>query len=260
MLKTIKKVILGSISILGVSFCIWTCLLLNPNLVYAESTLIDGVTIYHNSNLDPDVKAVVNDALQIIKSSELYSEEFHIKLCLNDESLYPKLYPFAGAAAYAFLDKTVMYACTPNFKENTAEFKWEVNNFESRKLNLTNLIAHEFTHNLQYFNDPKYYVTSTMGRLNWKFEGHAEYISRQFKNDGKLKNKISQYLSEIEKEHSGIPVFQLDDGTIQNLSYYKYALVVQYLLEVQHIDFNQLCNLQQDFEILYDEMIAWNCQ
>lgn len=259
MIKTIKKVLLSSLSILGISFLFWILFLSNPKWSYAKETKFDFVTVYHNQNLEPETQQVINGALNIIKSSELFTEDVAIQLCFNDDQLYPYLFPFVGGpTAYAFFDKTVFKNCTPKFKENVAEFQWAINNNELRKFNLTWLIAHEFTHNLQYFSDPNYYLTSTLGQINWKLEGYAEYIAREFKQDGQLKAKIEYFLVEEKKEQVGLPVIDLADGTKQIFAYYKYALVVQYLIEIKNLDFHQICELEIDLEDVYSEMIDWS--
>lgn len=258
MIRIIKKIILSALSILGISFLIWMVLLLNPNLSYANQTQIENVTVFHNNKLEKGTESIIRNALSIIKNSEIFDKNLEIQLCLNDDKIYPNLHPFAGATAYAFLNKTVIYASKPSFRNNYAEFTWEINNHEVRKWNLTSLLAHEFTHNVQHNHNPKYYIKSTLGNQNWKLEGHAEYIARQFKNDVKLKFKIQKYLTEENKEHVGIPVFKLQDGTIQSLSYFKYALVVQYLMEEKKLNFDEICKLEIVLDDLYKEMIDWS--
>lgn len=258
MLRVIKKIILSSVSILGISFLFWIVFLLNPNLSYANKTQFGMVAVYHNNALDEQTEALIDAAIHIIKDSELYDNEISIQLCLNDDSIYPNLYPFAGGPmAYAMLNKTIVKNCKIQFDENVVETQWEVNNNELRTFNLTWLLAHEFMHNLQYHAKSNYVMTSTLGKINWKLEGHAEYISRQFKNDGKLKEKISKFLEEQKKEHNGLPVFELDDGTRQIFSYFKYALVIQYLIEEKEMDFNQICDDERNLDKLYSEMIEW---
>ena len=126
-----------------------------------------------------------------------------------------------------------------------------------RTFDLTWLLAHEFTHNLQYRAKPIYVLKSTIGILNWKLEGHAEYISRGFKNDGKLKVRIAKYLKEETLEHNGLPVFELEDGTKQILPYFKNALVIQYLMEEKAMDFEAVCELDKNLDSLYAEMLEW---
>ncbi|NRB52283.1 MAG: collagenase [Saprospiraceae bacterium] len=258
MIKTLKKVILSSLSILGISFVFWLVLFLNPSLSYANKTQVDFISIYHNQPLEAEAEAVIRNAAGILKKSDLFKDEVSIHFCMNDDKLYPNLHPLAGQPlAYAFLNKTIAKNCKLNFGDNTAETQWAINQDEIRKFNLTWLLAHEFTHNLQYRADRNYVIRSTMGSLNWKLEGHAEYIAREFKGDGLLKAKIDKFLLEEQKEFKGLPVFELEDGTQQILSYYKYALAIQYLMEEKGLDFEQICSYETDLDVLFDEMIDW---
>lgn len=258
MIKTLKKVILSSLSILGISFVLWLVLFLNPGLSYANKTQVDFVSIYHNQALEAEAKSIIRDAIDILKKSDLYDAGVSIHFCLNDDKLYPNLHPFAGQPlAYAFLNKAIAKNCKMNFGDNTAETQWAINQDEVRKFNLTWLLAHEFTHNLQYRAKRNYVIRSTMGSLNWKLEGHAEYIARKFKGDGLLKAKIANFLLEEKKEFKGLPVFELEDGTYQILSYYKYALAIQYLMEEKGLDFEQICTYEIDLDVLFNEMIVW---
>lgn len=259
MLKAIKRIILSCLSILGISVAVWTLLLLNPKWSYAHSTAFDHVEVYHNLPLSPNTEQIISDAVHIIQRSELFNEDIYIQLCMNDDSVYPNLYPFAGGpTAYAMLNKTVIKNCTTLFDQNVAQTQWAVNHNEVRHFNLTWLLAHEFMHNLQYHSYSDYVIKSTMGAINWKLEGHAEYVARSFQNDGLLREKITLYQNEASKEHIGLPVFELEDGTKQIFSYYKYALVVQYLIEQKDMDFRQICQSESSLEQLYTEMIAWS--
>lgn len=257
MIKTLKKVILSCFSILLLTCLVWIVLLLNPTLLYANLSNFNQFTVFHNEELDEEIKHIIIDALAIIKQSDIYDKKLNIQLCLNDDKLYPKLYPFAGATAYAFLNKTVIYDCKPKFKLNRAEYNWERYNYELRNFDLTWLLAHEFTHNLQNHFDLNYVIKTTLGKINWKLEGHAEYISREFKNDGKLLDKIEIYETEIAKKNNDSATYILADGTHQMYSYYKYALVVQYLFEVKKLNYKQLLEHQSDLEDIFTEMIEW---
>jgi len=258
MFRTIKKLVLSLLSILGLSFLIWVVLLLNPNMVYSNTTIVDNVSVYHNLSLDKEAEATIRKALEIISLSEIYDDQLQISLCMNDHNFYPKLHPTPGGTAYAFLNKTIIYRSKPDIKNNTAEFSWVENNYELRKYDLTYLLAHEFMHNVQHDYDSKYQILSTLGKINWKLEGHADYIAREFKNDGLLLDKIEKLLYEENQEHVGVPVFKIEDGTIQNLAYFKYALLIQYLMEEKQMDFSQICALDSDLDELYADMIEWS--
>lgn len=258
MLKTIIKVLISSISVLLFSCLGLTLLMLNPSWSYANETQHDFITIHHNQVLETATLDVLDDAIEILKTSDLYNEDIRLDLCLNDGSYYPNLHPIVGqASAYAMFNKTILDDSEPDFSLNVAVMEWAINNFERRTFNLTYLLAHEFTHNLQYAANKQYYLTTTIGKINWKLEGHAEYISRQFQNDDLLKEKIKIYLEELEKTHNGFPVFPLEDGTVQILSYYKYALVTQYLMEQKNFDFDKICKDTRNLEDVYNEMLNW---
>ena len=108
MIKTLKKVILSSLSILGISFVFWLVLFLNPSLSYANKTQVDFISIYHNQPLEAEAEAVIRNAAGILKKSDLFKDEVSIHFCMNDDKLYPNLHPLAGQPlAYAFLNKTI---------------------------------------------------------------------------------------------------------------------------------------------------------
>jgi hypothetical protein len=258
MFKAIKRVILSSIAVLTASLTVWLVLFLNPSISYAHSTTFDYVTVYHNDKLEENTENVIASAVETIKKSAIFDESMHIHLCLNDDLFYPKLNPIVGdPIAYALFNKTVIKNCTTSFEENILTTEWEVNNFEKRKFELTWILAHEFSHNMQYHFDSKYQITSTLGHINWKLEGHAEYIARNYINDGLLKEKIFTLIQELEKEQSGLPVRELENNTLQIQSYVKYALVVQFLLEEKKLSYSELCKSTKTLEESYNEMLRW---
>ena len=253
MYKTIKKILISCLSILGLSLVLWLTFLFNPSLSYAHKTEFGQITVYHNQALATNTENILNDAFSIIKTADLFDPNIQLDLCLNDGTFYPELWPLKGATAYSFLDKGIIYASQPNFNQNITSFKWAVNGFEPRTFNLTWLLAHEFTHCLQY----NWKKTFPLHCAFWRSEGYAEYISRQFKNDGRLNEKIEQLALEEQKEHHGIPVFKLEDGTVQNLFYFKSAVLVQYLIEVEKMDFPQIVEDNRTIEVVREQMENW---
>jgi len=259
MIKTIKKIILSSLSILILSVLIWTVLLMNPSMAYAHETQFDQVHVFHNDDLSPEMEKIVGDALEIIQNSTIYDKNMTIDLCLNDDTFYPNIHPRSGMClAYAVMNKAIVKECIMDVENNLAIAQWEINNNELRQFDLTNLIAHEFMHNMQYNAAPSYYLSSTIAQLNWKLEGHAEYISRKYKNDGKLREKIGRYQIHEKQKFIGIPVVATENGTMQNFWYLKNAMVIQYLMEEKQLTFQQIIKLDKPLENLYQEMLDWS--
>ena len=259
MFRIFQKIALSSLSVLFCSLLVWILILTNPQWSYAHSTQFDVLTVHHDQPLATGTAEVLNASLKIIKRSPLFQEGMRIQLCLNDGSSYPGFNPLAGLSlAYATLQISTINQCELDFDQNRASTSWAINDYETRTYNLTWLLAHEFTHNLQYKRKAGYVIASTLGKINWKLEGHAEYTARQYRDDGLLQSKIAMYQEEEAKEHLGLPAFQLEDGTTQILPYFKYALMVQYLLEVEGQNFDQLCRDKRSQEEVYKAMLQWN--
>jgi len=259
MIKTIKKVILSLLAVIVISCLIWIILFLNPNLSYANQTQFDIVTIFHNQELEESTEVIINDVIEILKRSELYDKNLNIQLCLNDDKIYPNLYPIFGTPlAYSMFNKTIVKNGEFNFNENIIEVQWKINT-ELQKHNLTKVLAHEFTHNLQSNANSSYKIRTTFpGKINWKLEGHADYIAKEFKNDGELKSKIEKYLIDSKKGELRLLIIDNKDGTKQIHSYFKYALVFQYLVEEKKMKFDEICKLETDLDELFSQMIEWS--
>ncbi|MFA5432820.1 MAG: hypothetical protein WC929_04810 [Bacilli bacterium] len=258
MIKIIKKVLLGLISVAGSGILLWIILFINPSLSYANKTKFGMVTVYHNQALDSGTEKVLNDVTEILKSSSLYDSNLNIQLCLNDNKFYPHINPFllGQPLAFALFNKTIAKNGKYNFNKNSIEVQWEPNG-ELRKYNMTWLLAHEFIHNMQQNADQIYMIKTTFRKNNWKLEGHSDYIARKFKNDGILKDKIDNYLIEENNIHKGLPASLDEFGIYWFYGNYKYALIVQYLMEEKNMNFNQICELDKDMNDIYSEMLEW---
>ena len=215
MLGRIKRLLKWGIALIILLFSLYVIFLLNPSLSYTHQTNFGQVTVYHNQPLEKATHKILSDALDIIRTSNLYDSTIHIQLCLNDDAYYPKLHPLSNGIAYSFLNKSIINYSTPNFSKNISAYSWEINDYEERHVNLIWLLAHEFTHNLQFNWKWWFQLESEF----WQQEGYAEYISRKWKNDGQLLDKINVLLKENAKSHKGIPTFLMEDSTIQLLSY-----------------------------------------
>ena len=257
MKKIIKKISISLFSVMGFSCVLWAVLFFNPRLSYANKTQIGQVTIFHNQDLDTGAEEVINNVIEILKSSELYDKNFKIQLCLNDDEIYPNLFPVRGTPlAHSRFNKTIIKNGEIRFNKNIIEIRWEAKN-ELRKYNLTWLLAHEFTHNLEYNSNPRYMFRRPQGSIDWKLEGYADYIARRFKNDGKLRDKIEKYLIEENNIHNGLPASKDEVGSYLIYSNYKYALIVQYLMEIKEMNFDQVCELDKNINEIYSAMLEW---
>ncbi|MEO8448116.1 MAG: hypothetical protein ABI528_11495, partial [bacterium] len=157
-------------------------LVLSPSLMYANKTEYRSFTIYHDTPIENVFTQRLDETETILKSSELYDPAFKIYICLNDNSLYPQIiHAIRGDAfAFGFYDEVVMLG-----NSNHAENYTELNEY---KWNLSELMAHEIVHCLQ-FN--KYGLLASNPVANypeWKWEGYPEYIARKNSSADMKKN------------------------------------------------------------------------
>lgn len=222
-------------------------IVLNPILTYANKTTHNNYTIFHNKALDPALLTKLDDATMLLKASEFYNPHLRLDICLNDGSKYPKLIRSLRGPAFAwgFYDKVVMQGVT-NFKDNYVElngYKW----------NLTQLLAHEITHCLQ-FDKLGFWKSKPIATIpNWKWEGYAEYVSRQDNDQKDLSKNIARFIA-ADKNEWGI---NFSDSTIAPREYYDYWILVQYCIDIKKMSYTQLLADTTSEQTVRQEMMSW---
>jgi len=241
--KWTLRIIVTGLFILGLLLTI----VLNPILTYANKYTHKDFTIYYSANLDPLFVSNLDQATELLKKSELYNKKFKIDICLSDGSQYPEIIKAIRGQAFAwgFYNKVVLQG-TMNCKYNYVElngYKW----------NLSQLLAHEMTHCLQ-FNTLGFWNSKPIAKVdNWKWEGYAEYISRQDTNLIELVYKIDKF----QNADNNTWEITLDDSTITPREYYHYWNLVQYCLEIKKISYTKLLTDTTSEDIIKQEMMQW---
>jgi hypothetical protein len=223
---------------------------LNPSLLYANRTIINQYSIYHEAELNEELLARLANITVIVRKSELYDSNFNIDICLNDGSLYPRLLEKIRGQAFAwgFYNKVVLQGKV-DCKNNTIELNGNNWNFE-------HLLAHEAVHCFQY-NELGFWNSNPIANLpTWKWEGYAEYISRQGKDQSSLHENIES-LKKFEKENKDAWAYIFMDGTISPIAYYRDRLLVRYCLNIKQLSFIDLLQDTTKKEQIESEMMSW---
>jgi hypothetical protein len=144
-------------------------IVLNPILTYANKTTHYNLAVFHNKTLNPTLLVKLDEATELLKVSGFYNSKLYLDICLNDGSKYPKLIRAMRGQAFAggFYDKVVLQG-TANYQNNYIKlngYKW----------NLTQLLAHEMTHCLQFDKLGLWKSNPVANIPNWKWEGYAQY-------------------------------------------------------------------------------------
>jgi hypothetical protein len=222
-------------------------IILNPILSYGNKTTGKNYSVFHHTPLDPKLTHEIGEAFVLLKKSELYGPNLKLDICLNDGSSYPKLLEALRGQAFAwgFYNKVVLQGVA-NHRENYVElngYKW----------NLTQLLAHEMTHCMQ-FDHLGFWKSNPFANIpNWKWEGYAEYVSRKSEDQGDLKRNIARFIHS-DRHAWGIA---FPDGTIAPIEYYEYWLLVQFCMDVQKMSYKQVLSDTVSKEAMEQKMMQW---
>jgi hypothetical protein len=243
MKKWIFRLAVTALVLLGFLFVI----VLNPLLTYAHKTSHLQFTVYHQQPLESRMMERLENAHRFLKKSELYEHPLKLDICLNDGSRYPDLIRAIRGPAFAwgFYDKVVLQGAL-----NCAENYVELNGY---KWNLTQLLVHEMTHCLQYERLGLMHSKPIRNIANWKWEGYAEYVSRQGLAQNKLKDRLQQFY----ESDTAAWAITFEDGTISSREYFRYWNMVEYCLEIKQMSYQQLLADASGEEVIETEMREW---
>lgn len=222
-------------------------IVLNPILTYANKTIHNNFTIYHNTKLDPLLTSQLDNARNLLKTSEFYNTKLNLDICLNDGSKYTDIIKtiLGQAFAWGFYDKVVLQG-TMNCKENYVElngYKW----------NLTQLLAHEMTHCLQFDKLGLWKSNPVANIPNWKWEGYAEYVSRQDADQKDLSKNLARLFTTNKSNWEVV----LADSTISPREYYESWALVQYCMDIKMMTYEQILVDTTNEQIVRQEMMDW---
>lgn len=225
-------------------------IILNPILTYANKTEHNNYNVYHNNPVGNFFLAELNQATTLLKTSEFYNPNLKFDVCLNDGSSYPTLIQKIRGQAFAwgFYNKVVLQGAA-DYENNTVllnGYKW----------NLSQLIAHELTHCLQ-FDKLGFWKSNPIAKIpNWKWEGYAEYIARQADDQKDLLKNIARLIF-ADKTDCNSWEITLADKTISPRGYYNYWILIQYCMDIKKMNYQQILADTLHEESVKQEMMNW---
>ena len=233
-------------------------IILFPQESFAKKLSHNKFTVYANDNVDDKIKTVLDNAMILVQKSELYDSnyEYNIILCYNsfynriDDKLLGE-----GRIATARLNNVLIKAKID--PEKNLAFATLPKACEE---DLTEVIAHEMIHCLQAhkygiikfnpFRHPEF----------WKLEGYPEYISRQKELSAKnysLMADIDRY-QDLKRNTKDIWISAEEGGCIAPDYYYRGKLMIEYLIDIKHLSYDQILKDTTSENTIYKEMIKWN--
>jgi hypothetical protein len=220
-------------------------LILNPSVLYVHKTKVGRFTIHHNSTLDPAFLMRLQEAAALTNKSEIANPNFHMQVCLGG-SFYPALIKRLLGKGFAWgFYNTIVIAGTVEARSNRHESGW----------NLSQLLAHEMTHCLQFKKYGLLKSNPIAGYPLWKWEGYPEYVARQSRDQKNLQHNIEQLLKA--EQTAGEAFVYFADSTRTIIPYYQNWLLVQYCMDIKIMSYDQVLKDTLNTERLRSQMMQW---
>ena len=257
MIKKLRRILKRALLMLLIIISALVTIILFPQLVFANKMKYKNFKVCSNDKINHDIKIPLDNAIALVQRSELYDPGYKYNIILCHNTFYNKIDDILlgiGPAARARLNNVIIKVrIDPTDNLAFATFHKEC------KINLAYLLAHEMIHCLQAkkygimkfnpFRHPEF----------WKLEGYPEYISRKTQlssKDHSLANEIERYIN-LESKATDIWIL-LEEGRCEAPNYYyKGRLMIEYLMDIKHMSYDQILKDSVSETTIFKEMIKW---
>lgn len=252
MKKILKRVLAGAVLTSIISFVAIAILIINPQILFAVDKAYGDFTIYSNNEIPESYKTTIDEAIELIGTSEIYEPNHKLHIFISHGSLFNELETKIFGYAVA--------RCTYNNIILKAEVDFNKNMLligNNSKRDLIKTIAHEAIH---------FYQMKKSGILNfnpinhppqWKMEGYPEYVAYQKdirSGDYDIRDSINKL---IEFEKTGEYLFETSPGQFEPFVYYKGRIMIEYLIDIKGLTYTEILNETVVDEKVIEEMTIW---
>ncbi|HAA15532.1 MAG TPA: hypothetical protein DCE41_29040 [Cytophagales bacterium] len=238
-----KKIVWSISFTLLLGFGLLVGFLLNPQLMYGNTTTYKNITIHHRGELNQDLKQIIDLSLNTVAQSELFDDDFNSHLCLN-QGIYPQVVQAVlGDDVFTAFGNKVVVLGTPDEAFNRFR-KWD------RSLSYSQFLSHALLHNLQ-FQHHGLWDANPLGRHpQWKWEGYVEY---QVLGDLATLEDLVKLITPPETDDFTWIELSEEQGTIKR--HVKYLALVKYGFEVLAWDYDALMHATTTEDELLSELL-----
>jgi hypothetical protein len=233
-------------------------IILFPQQLFAYKIKYKEFTVCSNDKIDKNIKIVLDNATKLVQKSELYNSSYKYNIILCHNTFYNKIHSrlilgIGPAAMTTFNNVIVKVKIDPKRNLAFATFR------KACEVDLTYLLAHEMIHCLQVkkygimkfnpFKHPEF----------WKLDGYPEYISRKpqlLSKDYSLVREIERYVN-LENKATDIWIVADESGCEAPDYYYRGRLMMEYLMDIKHLSYDQILKDTISESAIFKEMIKW---
>lgn len=226
-------------SVLLLTASAYVLLLCFPQPLFAHVIRSNGFTVYSRVPLDANINSVLERAHGRLIASPLYAS--HVKpnvFLLNSTRLYASLSLYVGGNSFgkgfAMLPTTNVFVNAHDASKDLVFRDAPANNVRS----LSGVLAHETTHLLIR---ERYGYWRNLTMPTWKKEGYSEYVAGG---------------STLSYE-TGVSMWKARPEDATGYQYFKYYMLVKYLLEQEKISVDELFTREFDTDALASTVLKW---
>jgi hypothetical protein len=251
-MKRIKKrIITGSSLIMLLSLFSMLALILYPSNLFAKRIAYRNFTLYANQPLAGSYRPILDHALALAGESELFDADYLYDIYLTEGTLYKDVAAaIFGPAMARSQDNNILLNTNVNFDNDrlSSPSNWR---------NLTQTIAHEMIHCLQVHRYGVWSVNPVHHPPFWKMEGYPEYIALQEVIQSPEYNFCAtiQRLKMYVDNQMEWP--ELEPGRSEHIVYLKGRVMIEYLMNIRGMTYDQILQDNRNEEAVYQELIAW---
>jgi hypothetical protein len=230
-------------------------IVLFPQHLFANKLTYKNFTICSNNKIDNNIKTVLDNAMILVEKSELYDTNYKYNIILCYNTVYNKIDDQLlgnGPSARTTFNNIVVKV-NIDAKNNLAFPTFH----KACEVNLTELLAHEMTHCLQANKYDFLKFNPYRHPEFWKLEGYPEYVAKHAElsnKDYSLPKDIDNYI-ERKSKTKGIWIKE-GDCEVPDY-YYKGRLLMEYLIGIKQMAYDQTLKDTASENTVYEEMIKW---
>ena len=235
---TKKSRVYRSVRYAGFSIVLaYVLLLCFPQVLFGHQVSSDNLTVYSREPLDQNINTVLDRAQQRLATSPLNSADVKPRIFLtNSFRVYSVLSVYVGANSFG---KGYAALNTNNIFINKSDVANDLvfrNAPDRNQRSLSGVIAHEITHLLIR---RRYGYLRNLTMPTWKKEGYAEYVAGS---------------STLDYE-TGVRMWKTNTGGGAGYQYFKYYMMVKYLLERDKLSVDDLFTQDFDVQVLEERVL-----
>lgn len=206
----------------------YVLLLCYPQVLFAHHVTYKNFTVYSREPLDQNIYALLDKVETTLATSEINNTSVRPKIFLtNSQQLYSAASLYLGANSFG---KGMPVLANSNIFINETDVQKDLVFRKAPAYNsrsLSSVLTHEVTHLLV---GQKFGYVKNLTMPSWKKEGYAEYVAG---------GSTLDYAA-------GVRMWKANPNNDTGYQYFKYYMLVKYLLDHEHLSVGELFNSNID--------------